>query len=202
MSLNIVSLNVRGLKDPNKRRTVFDYYRGRCDILCLQETHSEEKDEKIWQNEWGGKIAYSHGTHQSRGVATLINRQFKYKNDTVYTGQDGRAVVTRICINDVIICVNNIYAPNQDCPSFFYDEIMRVYNLSENVIIIGDYNMVLDCAVDKNSVNTQSNNENAAKQIRTLMKDLYLEEAWRTRNPETKRFSWYRTIKKANKRIL
>ena len=56
MTVNIISVNIRGLKDESKRRCIFDYYRNRCDILCLQETHSEEKDEKVWSNEWGGTL--------------------------------------------------------------------------------------------------------------------------------------------------
>ena len=30
-----------------------------CDILFLQETHSTEKIEHIWRNEWFGTVIYS-----------------------------------------------------------------------------------------------------------------------------------------------
>ena len=62
MSLQLISLNTRGLRDALKRKTVFNYYRERANLICLQETHSTAQDEVIWQSEWGGKIYYSHGT--------------------------------------------------------------------------------------------------------------------------------------------
>ena len=62
MTVNIISLNVRGIRDAEMRRAVFNFYRNRCDILCLQETHSTSDDENVWANEWGGLILMSHGT--------------------------------------------------------------------------------------------------------------------------------------------
>ena len=41
--------------DVAKRRNIFNYYRKRGQIICLQETHSEINDEALWTNEWGGK---------------------------------------------------------------------------------------------------------------------------------------------------
>ena len=60
--LRVVSLNVRGLGDRQKRRSVFQYVRGKADIVLLQETHldSDEKRE-LWQTEWGGPIRASYG---------------------------------------------------------------------------------------------------------------------------------------------
>ena len=73
-SLRILSLNVRGLQDVNKRRAIFNFYRDRADIMCFQETHSTVKDEIIWRNEWGGTIVFSHGTSQARGVVILFKK--------------------------------------------------------------------------------------------------------------------------------
>ena len=57
MSVKIISINVRGLSNKNKCRSIFKYYRDRCDILCLQETHSIEETNNIWKNEWGGWLS-------------------------------------------------------------------------------------------------------------------------------------------------
>ena len=70
--LRIITLNVRGLRNENKRRSIFNYYRKRADIICLQETHSTEVDEKCWRNEWGGIMLFSHGESNARGVAILV----------------------------------------------------------------------------------------------------------------------------------
>lgn len=54
-NINIISHNVRGLKDNFKRRDVFrKLHEDNYDVIYLQETHSEQKDELRWKNEWGG----------------------------------------------------------------------------------------------------------------------------------------------------
>ena len=74
MAVNIISLNVHGLRDTNKRRAIFEMYRKKCDILCLQETHSEVSDEPYWTAEWGGKIIFSHGNTNATGTAILVRK--------------------------------------------------------------------------------------------------------------------------------
>ena len=65
--LNILSLNVRGLRNANKRRAIFSYLKNqKATIFCLQETFSKADDEKIWSAEWGGKIIFSHSSEHSR----------------------------------------------------------------------------------------------------------------------------------------
>ena len=56
---NILSLNVRGLRNKEKRREMFhwlkQYNGGDNSFIFLQETHSDKMDELIWQREWGSK---------------------------------------------------------------------------------------------------------------------------------------------------
>jgi exonuclease III len=47
------------------------------DVCLLQETHSTDRDEATWRNEWGGDILYSHGGHDSRGVMIIIKFQIR-----------------------------------------------------------------------------------------------------------------------------
>ncbi len=68
----ILTFNCNGIRDESKRRQVFNYLRMKgADIILLQEVHSIENIEKIWQNEWGGKALFSHGTSNSTGVCSL-----------------------------------------------------------------------------------------------------------------------------------
>ena len=56
LDVDIISLNVRGLRDFTKRRKVFNYKKqktSRRGIIFLQETHSVLKDEKVWTNQFG-----------------------------------------------------------------------------------------------------------------------------------------------------
>ena len=57
---DILSLNVRGIRDQVKRRIIFQYLKDQnSKIYFLQETYSQPEDEIIWKNEWGGEIYFS-----------------------------------------------------------------------------------------------------------------------------------------------
>ena len=59
MKISLLSLNVRGLRNRVKRRSVFSFLKDQsCDIFLLQETFSEPKEELIWKSEWGGAIFF------------------------------------------------------------------------------------------------------------------------------------------------
>ena len=54
--LNLVSLNLRGLGNCQKRREIFNWLRAKgFSIYFLQETRSSEKSMSIWLAEWGYK---------------------------------------------------------------------------------------------------------------------------------------------------
>ena len=73
MLLTIVSFNVNGLRNNLKRKTIFHFLKmKKFDFILLQETHSNQTDEKLWKCEWGGDIFYSHGTNHCNGVAILV----------------------------------------------------------------------------------------------------------------------------------
>ena len=73
----LVSLNVKGISNFQKRRTMFTWCRKRkADIIFLQETHSTVITETQWKNEWDAEIRTSHGSSNTRGVAILIKAGF------------------------------------------------------------------------------------------------------------------------------
>ena len=119
MSLKILSLNTRGLRDVLKRRAIFNYYRSRAEFICLQETHSNEKDMVIWKAEWGGDILFVHGTTQARGVCVLMPKGAEKEVKEVEQDKCGRIIKFKIKWNNELFSICNIYAPNKDSPAFF-----------------------------------------------------------------------------------
>lgn len=96
MPIKFVSFNVRGLRDSNKRKKVFSKMKKlNSDIIMLQETHSVEDDEVLWQREWGGKILFAHGTNVSRGVAILYKPQLQTEEITKIINEEGRFINSR-----------------------------------------------------------------------------------------------------------
>ena len=148
MSLNIISLNVRGLGDPTKRRAIFLRYRKSCDILCLQETHSANDSEELWRSEWGGRAYFSHGESNARGVAIFVNRSWRHAVNSVTKDNDGCSMCINVTANEKSICIMNIYAPNKDSPVFFQNKFLEAQQQNEQVVIIGDFNTVLNTELD------------------------------------------------------
>ena len=184
----MISLNTRGIVNDKKRRAIFDKHRFHADILILQETHSSPDFEKVWESEWGGKIIFSHGSTQSKGVAILVKKDFKSVIENIFTSIDGRIVMVDVREGCQVITIVAIYAPNEDCPQFFTNIASLIKERSEHKIIIGDFNLVLDVELDRE--NTYSNNNKAMYEVENLCDEFMLKDIWRSRNLDKKEFSW------------
>ena len=52
LTYDITSLNVRGIREQTKRRSIFSYLKDqKSKFYFLQETYSDLNDENIWRNE-------------------------------------------------------------------------------------------------------------------------------------------------------
>ena len=78
MLITNATFNVNGLSNNIKRKCILKYLLD-CNfhITLLQETHSTTSIEHIWQNEWPGYSAWSHGSSSNKGVTVLLNFTFK-----------------------------------------------------------------------------------------------------------------------------
>ena len=146
--LNILSLNVRGLRDQIKRRSIFSFLKDqKAEIFFLQEIYSEPSDETIWKNEWGGKIFFSHGTNHSRGVCILIRSTFQCQISDCYSNESGRIVLIAIILASQKLSLLNIYAPNNQTNQLdFMQELNNcIIDKTEltTLIVGGDWNCTL-----------------------------------------------------------
>ena len=92
-NFNVMTLNVRGLRNPVKRRSIFGFLKDQnCEAYFLQETYSELSYEIIWRSEWGGVIFFSHGSTHSKGVCILMNPSLNCDFDNLQKDQNGRIV--------------------------------------------------------------------------------------------------------------
>ena len=190
MSIKLISINVRGLRDVVKRRAIFNYYRQRSDILFIQETHSCKTDEIVWESEWGGDIIYGHGETNARGVGIFLKKGMKDNVTNIHVNEDGRAIICDIKIDEYKLTLCNLYAPNKDTPSFFLNIQTELAERCENKMIIGDFNLVMN--VHKDRVGTMHNKDKSLKVINVLMEELLLSEVWHAKFPNDRRFSWYK----------
>ena len=189
MVVNIISLNVRGLREAVKRRAIFEQYWTRCDVLCLQETHSDDECECIWSHEWGGDSIMSHGTSQARGVAIFIKRQAGIDVFETNKSNDGRSCSCKLLVGDIIVQITNIYAPNKDTAEFYTQQANYAHNNCDRNIIIGDFNAVLDPALDAKSGNHA--NSRSSTVLNDILQEYNMIDVWRCQNPQVKRYSWF-----------
>ena len=114
-----MSLNVRGLRNREKRRSIFAYLKNQeANVSFLQETFSNSRDKKVWAAEWGGQIFYWHGSGHSKGVCILI-RLIKPNStlhaDVVELDTNGRFII--LCLitqGEASLNVVNVYAPTDN----------------------------------------------------------------------------------------
>ena len=124
------------------------------------------------------------------------NRKLKSNINFQYCDCEGRVVACDVTVCDEKIHVVNIYAPNKDSSNFFESMFKKCSERIDKLIVIGDYNLVLNPLLDRNEPSTNSNNYQSAQTLRQVMSDMLLQEVWRTQHPEEKRYSWYRTVKR------
>ena len=192
MAYNIASLNCNGLRDNKKRKQLFEWIQNkRNDIVLLQETHSTEKDENIWKQQWGGEIYYCHGTSNSRGVAILIKDQVNFSVEQIET-HDGRLLFLKGIIAEQEILLINIYGPNDDNINLLQIMMKKILQFEcTNIIVAGDFNLVLDINMDK-SGGLGKTHTKSCKLLKEIMDNLNLVDIWRVQHPDTKQYTWRR----------
>ena len=195
LMVKIISQNVRGLVNFNKRREVFAYLRERGEVICIQETHSTPETENMWQSQWGSNCYWSHGTSNSRGVGILINKKSTLSVHNVIRDNAGRYIILTIVENNEVFILANIYAPNSDSPDFFRELFTCLDKLNGHKIIIGDYNLVLDTNLDRNT--SACNNYKSQEAVQEYMSLHTLCDIWRVRNPNKRNYSWRRKNQKS-----
>ena len=149
MDLKICSLNVRGLGDKLKRREMFNWLRRKkFSIYMLEEVHCSENVISLWSAEWGYKALFSCCTSAKKGVAFLFNNNFDFQILRTYQEPNGRFIICDITTNNKCVTMASLYAPNDDDPNFFFNFFDNDFRCDE-VIIGGDFNLVLDLDIDK-----------------------------------------------------
>ena len=100
---------------------MFNFYRNRADIICVQETHSSPNEEHIWVSEFGGDILFNHGETNARGVCILMRKGIKQSIKKIKRDLAGRYIICEITIHDFTITLLNVYGPNKDSAPFYED---------------------------------------------------------------------------------
>ena len=158
---NVITLNVRGLRNRVKRRSIFCFLKDQnCEAFFLQETYSEPNDEAIWRSEWGGVIFFSHGSIHSKGVCILINPSLNYSFENSHKDQNGRIVSVDVNLNESKFSLCNVYAPNDQNQQHEFLHDLSTYLMSntdvDSVIVGGDWNITLQAIDNQRALGASS----------------------------------------------
>lgn len=191
--VTVASVNCQGLANSQKRRDVFNYLRDKAfSIYLLQDTHFDPKLEHCIRAEWGYKCYFASHSSNSRGVAILFNNNFEFQLKKVYKDTEGNFIFASIRMMEKDFLIVSLYGPNRDNPEFYVGLEERVNEVGfENVIMGGDWNLVLNFVLDYFNYK-HYNNVKAKEQVHNLITNLDLVDIWREINPELRRFTWRR----------
>ena len=148
MQLRILTLNVRGLADRDKRQTLFHLLRTwSADIYCLQEVHAPPDASTLWSMEWGGVA------HWNKHTAILFPRPLGCTTfDVLY---DGRVLSSTFQHRGRTYTIANLYLPAQKTERLrFLDDLTQHHSLSFSSydFLVGDWNMYPDSSRDRTAI--------------------------------------------------
>ena len=195
---DIISFNVKGLRDYKKRRKIFNYakkYTTRNGIVFFQETHPSREIENTWANQWGGKVIYSHGSNDNRGVLIAFREGLDIKIENEIKDTNRRVIILKACIQGSDFLLINIYNANVEKEQLhtleMLDSLIDRVNVSNDIKVIlgGDLNFHFNSPLEADG-GKPSLKLSLLALFEHLAKKWDLCDIWCMRNPDCKRFTY------------
>ena len=189
----ISSFNCNGINKFKKRKDVFDYLRNqKSNIILLQETHLPFKDENFISANWGCTLWLAGSETNKNGVAILFKNNFEHKVHNVFRDPEGRFLLLDLEVLKKRLTLANIYGPSSgDSPDFFKTLATKLEQFgNENMILGGDWNVVLDRNLDSRNYASTTNRPRSRTAILNMMSKLDLIDIFRTLYPSSRKYTW------------
>ena len=158
----------------------------------LKDTHYRKSIENQICTEWGFECYFASHNSQSRGVAILMNNTFQFSVIKTIKDPNGNFLIIVLNTMNTEITIVNVYGPNRDDPDFYTKLEKQLKNLgSSNIVIAGDWNLVLNPTIDYDNYK-HINNPKAKEKVSDMSVELELVDVWREVNPDIQRYTWRR----------
>jgi exonuclease III len=195
--VKLLSFNVNGLGQKSKRSIIFNKVKQLKCIAFLQETHCTKPEEKVWEDQWKGKIYFSNGTSKSAGVAILFPPDLDIELCDKKCDDDGRFLLLKIKIQFNMYVLCNVYAPTQDHKleqnnfSVKIKEELAPY-ANDNILLGGDFNFYKNPKLDKmDSMINKNDNPVYRNEICALLEAFTLSDCFRNLYLTLRRYTWH-----------
>ena len=198
MTLKLLSMNVKGLNSPYKRRALWaDAIKFGSDILCIQESHFARDKSPKFQHHKFPHIFVSNHKKKKRGVITAVKDTVSFQQLDLKTDAHGRYIILVASIDNSTYTIVNIYAPNKNPHQFIQKVIKMARKIQKGCLIIcGDFNAPLDPDMD-----TSRKGKTPRKGLADifLIEDLY--DPWRCLHTTEKDFTFFSNVHKSYSRL-
>ena len=211
-SLQLLSLNVNGLRERQKRAALFAVLQaGPWHVIALQETHHATQAEAAqWCREgssptapWDGPSFWAAGTSASRGVALLFKACPLLSGVSAYSADPcGRFVAAQGNLSGNSVTMASVYAPveRQERAPFFQQRLLPAMSSGTPLLLGGDWNCV---AEDLDLIGGQPGTRQHGfhSGLLPLQQALGLQDAFRRLHPQAREFSHTATSGASSARI-
>ncbi len=211
-SLQLLSLNVNGLRERQKRAALFAVLQARpWHVIALQETHHAIHAEAAqWCREgapptapWDGPSFWAAGTSASRGVALLFKACPLLSEVSAYAADPcGRFIAAQGTLSGSHVTMASVYAPveRQEPAPFFQQSLLPAMPIGTPLLLGGDWNCV---AEDLDLVGGQPGTRQHGFQSGLLpfQQALSLQDVFRCLHPQAREFTHTATNNASTARI-
>ena len=211
-SLQLLSLNINGLRGRRKRAALFSVLlSGPWHVIALQETHHASQAEAAqWCREgagptapWDGPSFWAAGTSSSRGVALLFKASPLLSNISLASiDPHGRFVAAQCNLCGGQVTLASVYAPveRQERAPFFLQCLVPALPARTPLVLGGDWNCV---AGDQDLVGGQPGTRQHGfhSGLLPLQQALGLQDAFRHLHPDAHEFTHTATSGSSSARI-
>lgn len=196
--LQLVTLNVRGIRNSKKRKCVFKWLNDKgFDIICIQESFITSEIVNIINNDWNGPSYHciSDSSH-SRGVSIFIKNGLDITVHDVQICKDARRLLINLKYKDQGFTIVNMYAPNipQARKDFFFSSVSWIKKKAlyyENLYVVGDFNCCI-YETDRVQANNHKHiNDKSGEAFKSFINRLELIDTWKLLNSNEPGFTWF-----------
>ena len=194
-ALSIISVNVNGLRDRDKRAGFVQWLRSLpslADVVCLQECHCVSVDEvSFWFPGSGLLCAVSPGSNHSCGCIVLFRPSLSLIRS--WSDDHGRFLQCEFSYRGKVFRVACVYAPNRNPErEEFYDDVCVRVDPSVPTVLCGDFNAVYDRLVDRVGSDPADTVRESLVALAHLFSSCCVTDIWRYLHPSTNSFTWSR----------
>ena len=142
-------------------------------------------------------VIFSHGKSDAIGVLVAFHEAVDYKINSQHVDNNGRYIVLNLLIDGSPVIFVNYYVPNNEADQVkLLNDLIHVFDeleITGNTRLLwgGNFNTIFNISLDADGGSPQLYIKSVSKLL-SVMSGNDLCDIFRTRNPDSRRFTWRR----------